>query len=641
MPATNSRCLFIGIAVGHPAGLHPLPGVYAALDAMAGWAQARGDAVLQIDDRTVDAAGQRASVSADDIRALVEPYLAPRTGQLDRVTAYFAGHGHLIGGEPVWVLSQGQTLSHHRVAVDAFRAALETYGARQISLISDACKTAAHFPTQAEAGLRESGAAPHLDLEHDRIFATQDGRAAYAANHGETLLFSTVFQRFLGGEFPEALDVINNGQVTSRTIKLGFRKRFERELAAMGVFQAQTPSIHAGFQHPDNVYSSPPPPPEDTAPARGGEAFSPMVQVDPILGDDAPVFRPVLPAHSPDPSAEGGFSPAIDPAAPPEPAPSARRGADRTLKQRLGDASRTRAGQAAGEAWSALGAINRGWDIALVTDLSAPPPALAVRDALAATPAAPGRAADTLQTLPDAGPARLATVSGRNAHALLEVQLGEPPDELTLWLPRYRGLTLQMTVSDNTDSAPRASDQSRLIIRDLSWRDRGGARAGDDVKPWRVLTAFLANKLQPEDVDRLAEQLRAGKHIDPMRGVICAYLYDRIGAHARIAEMAAFYPRFGQAVPFDIALLARAPLHWRAGRGWQAVLADHDDAPVSVGGLAPWLSAGWARLAASANRQLNLLGALQGHLSPQAVAALAGPDGQAAARALIARLEKG
>jgi hypothetical protein len=69
--------------------------------------------------------------------------------------------------------------------------------------------------------------------------------------------------------------------------------------------------------------------------------------------------------------------------------------------------------------------------------------------------------------------------------------------------------------------------------------------------------------LRAEAVTDLAVALRHGKHGDPVRGVIAAYLYDSIGDIDSIRRMAYFYVVHGQGIPYDIALLAE--LHGEGG----------------------------------------------------------------------------
>jgi hypothetical protein len=114
----------------------------------------------------------------------------------------------------------------------------------------------------------------------------------------------------------------------------------------------------------------------------------------------------------------------------------------------------------------------------------------------------------------------------------------------------------------------------------------------------------------------LAIDLRQLKHVDPVRGVISAYLYDSIGDVDSIRRMAFYYVQHSQAIPYDIALLAQLDGDLRSdGVLWARVPAVSERKPRTereskiewtysatqegrgiVGGLWPWLRQGWAFL---------------------------------------------
>jgi hypothetical protein len=122
--------------------------------------------------------------------------------------------------------------------------------------------------------------------------------------------------------------------------------------------------------------------------------------------------------------------------------------------------------------------------------------------------------------------------------------------------------------------------------------------------------------IRADEAMDLAVELRQGKHADPVRGVISAYLYDSIGDVESIRRMAFYYIQRRQAIPYDIALLAqlkgerrgdglllatvpavppREPRTEQESRvGWT-----HEATPEAtgvVGGIWPWLRQGWAFL---------------------------------------------
>jgi hypothetical protein len=117
------------------------------------------------------------------------------------------------------------------------------------------------------------------------------------------------------------------------------------------------------------------------------------------------------------------------------------------------------------------------------------------------------------------------------------------------------------------------------------------------------------------DVMDVAVDLRQLKHVDPVLGVISAYLYDSIGDLDNIRRMAYYYARNGQPIPYDIALLAQLR---RSGRdnslsarvpaveareprtkeershGW--TYSHTPETEGQIGGLWPWMRQGWAFL---------------------------------------------
>ena len=122
--------------------------------------------------------------------------------------------------------------------------------------------------------------------------------------------------------------------------------------------------------------------------------------------------------------------------------------------------------------------------------------------------------------------------------------------------------------------------------------------------------------MRADEATDLAVELRQDKHADPVRGVISAYLYDSIGDVESIRRMAFYYLRHGQAIPYDIALLAqleggkrndgllwatvpavpqREPRTQQESRVNWTHEATHEATGV-VGGFWPWLRQGWAFL---------------------------------------------
>ncbi|MEP6832911.1 MAG: hypothetical protein ABJB74_05925 [Gemmatimonas sp.] len=124
--------------------------------------------------------------------------------------------------------------------------------------------------------------------------------------------------------------------------------------------------------------------------------------------------------------------------------------------------------------------------------------------------------------------------------------------------------------------------------------------------------------LRADDVRELAMSLRADKHVDPVLGVISAYLYDSINDVDNIRRMAHYYIEHGQAIPYDVCLLAQLNGQWDGQKFRVTIPATTERLPVTtaeqgspwtynatvsgagiVGGVWPWLTQGWAFLADS------------------------------------------
>lgn len=131
-----------------------------------------------------------------------------------------------------------------------------------------------------------------------------------------------------------------------------------------------------------------------------------------------------------------------------------------------------------------------------------------------------------------------------------------------------------------------------------------------------ALSQMENGALRSQDAPDLAVQLRQLKHLDPVLGVITAYLYDSIGDIDSIRRMAYYYIEHAQPIPYDIALLAQL----RGERRGDGRLCAHvpEVAPCKprteaeernewthsatraavgeVAGLWPWMRQGWPLL---------------------------------------------
>jgi hypothetical protein len=130
-----------------------------------------------------------------------------------------------------------------------------------------------------------------------------------------------------------------------------------------------------------------------------------------------------------------------------------------------------------------------------------------------------------------------------------------------------------------------------------------------------AIAKMESGALRADAATDLAVNLRQMKHVDPVLGVISAYLYDSIGDIDNIRRMAFYYVEHHQPIPYDIALLALLRGEWREGLLWAHVPAVGKRRPRTeteganewthsatsatagqVGGLWPWMRQGWTFL---------------------------------------------
>jgi hypothetical protein len=89
-----------------------------------------------------------------------------------------------------------------------------------------------------------------------------------------------------------------------------------------------------------------------------------------------------------------------------------------------------------------------------------------------------------------------------------------------------------------------------IVYRDLQFPDESGA-----VLTENALVALESNTLRADAARDFAVKLREYKHANPILGVISSYLYSSIGDTNSIRRIASFYAEYGEAIPYDIALL--------------------------------------------------------------------------------------
>lgn len=158
-----------------------------------------------------------------------------------------------------------------------------------------------------------------------------------------------------------------------------------------------------------------------------------------------------------------------------------------------------------------------------------------------------------------------------------------------------------------------------------------------------ILQRMQSSNLPPSEVDKAVAELRVGKHVNPMVGAICAYLYDYVGDLDSIRRMAYFYAHYRQPIPHDIALmgelrvrnqgvisiaevpavearpfLGKAEVPDFVTRATQAEQGE-------IGGLCPWLRQGWDFVDVPTDHEKTLVTSLSNirkHLLPETFTSL-------------------
>lgn len=597
------RRLFIGIGVQKPIGMQDLPGVHDAVRRMGDYARRNGtydDPILLLDEPPQ-------IVDYDLVRAALEPeILAGRP----RIMVYFCGHGAFLNGREIWYLSDGQNQWRQRVDVSAFRDMLASYGPRQICIFSDACQTAVVHSGSGSPILDQArGSSPLPKI--DTFRATIEGEAAYATT-SDGPLFSHCIARVLATQPPaEAIDqqYRAGGRYVVSSQSLGDYLEMNLPDYAALVGKEQHPDIVTGLRFDTNDYLELTA--EDSAKLAPEGGFLDKGKVTDLETE------PEVPAYK-----NHGSPKAV--------AAELKRRRERKLDGAL---------EAMQSEWRQLF-----WEEALHLADSVRTTAQLivrirgddsgrVRDLIASTALIRPSGESLAQ---DLGPS-----SGIGGHYLgFQIDQSFTPDkplpplpfgilrigDSTTPLQLHRDLTciLSFDLIDRDLAAGEDVGVQALGWYDVS-REHDSKHDPDRLGPMQALKGLMTGVLGANLVGLVAARLRRVKHADPLYGIVAAYLYDRAGDIDSIRRVCAFYSLHGQAVPFDIALLARVPMDWVPGLGLFIDIPEIAEDPVAreaelpsyvwqsmesvehvpVAGLAPILSAGWARLATLSQTDLH------------------------------------
>lgn len=579
------RYVCIAIGVSRAEGLAPLRAAATAAEEVGQWAEltgfARKEDICVLTDRTEPVTIERITQT---FRRLL-----PIGTQTDALLLHFAGHGlREDNTRTLWLPTDWRT-QLRAIAVERLKNRLSDFGIANVTIISDACKVLANDKDTSDLtpdGVLGSGISAGKRPIFDRYDATHDVEAAFMIP-GPTpaesrCLFSGALIEALWGA-TEALDVHHPGKVTPGSLADYLSSRVS-ELCKTYRLNCE-PQCLPG-RPPDHLI------------------YFDQTQVNAAL-------IPSLPAW-PRPAFESPvFSVDVASTAAPQ---------RRVEKDAFDSPERAAFGI---ERFSVGGAANRRrWD------------AIDAFDVYQITHP------DEANLFFGGGQAK-AIWSTEPVHRVAQEQ----------WLVDIEGNAQQLLVECDGGVFVPLLVYRRLIT--VAVRDARGVNGWLFCSPTAsqaemfpaidILQRMQSGNLPPSEVDKVVAELRVGKHINPMVGAICAYLYDYVGDLDSIRRMAFFYAHYRQPIPYDIALMGELRVRNRGlisiaevpavearpflGKAevpdfvTRATRAEHGE----IGGLCPWLRQGWDFVDAPTDHEKALVASLSDirkHLLPETFTSL-------------------
>lgn len=610
--------IFLGIGVADPRGMTRLPGVRTSIDQMADWAHKQQyDSIVRVCDDTEPVTAQR-----------IKDHLGPLLDQpLNRIVVYFVGHGFSDALDQLWILSDGPEVNTGRISRNALRASLETYGPVQIAMISDACLTARGFPSGATPVLDDrSGSRKNVFV--DNIYSTLPNEPSYffraEEKKSEFCLFTSVLLEFLNGRHPNAFRLADGEcpDVTTQTLLWNLPEAVEDRAAGLQV--DQRPKIFPGFPYGRDIYSR--------FPDRSGSDGT----VTP------PPFSNRRPHTEPGPDDPKKLEERLIGSQPSAPPLLSRQRMEKVFTEL--------------NRWNGrLAALvhhsgkNSNWGM-IVNERPT---------GFITGPLTEDGGNSWWMPITKSDLDRVVPYRGREKRLFLTLSWYiEQNTEFFTMVPVFDDLVATVHIQNESEGTEGVLKSG---CYQLSWTpeyklpyDADFSYSAKTILSWRYLLALNDGKLNSGDAHLIAHSMRDEKHINPMIGVVCAYLYDLVGDVHSIARMCHFYWQHSQAIPFDIALLSGGEIRRVSdGYGWEVIYPEApDDEPMEpdylwratprgvapVAGVAPLLRSGWNRLTALASPDRDLLegfAALTSSLSRAPIATLAGREAVEEAKRLL------
>ncbi|TAJ39330.1 MAG: hypothetical protein EPO55_12805 [Reyranella sp.] len=559
--ANGKRMVALAIGVSDAKRLRYLRGALNSATEFAKWATAFGYEAKLLTDETEP-------VTIPRLRAELDGLLQPAAKPIHRLLLYFAGHGLIREAEEgLWLLSDWYD-EFRAVAVEGLRRKLYLHGINQIAIFADACRS---LPASIEVSdlipdhVLGRGPVGRMEPAIDKFIAAQDGAEAFAIPgpnpEDDRCLFSGVLLEGLWGTKPNAFSKLLKDKVTSRSLA----EYLKAEVPPLAKRYRLTlvPSVSPTFPEGDDVYfgdgATPMPPAFPAWPADG-----PISR----MNTDEEVERPELVSH--------GYLTSVSP-----------KMNSRLMREIL-------------RSEFSLEAHKRSVQ-SILRDQPRPP-----SFETGAGFAVAGRSVRAVWTPADVFAESHGQANWWRLGQLAGYQLARPVPFL---IEFDDGLFLATTAIPRFISTVLRDQRgvSALIYREI------GTSPEIATSTENAIATMESGVLLADTLTDLAVELRQGKHADPVRGVISAYLYESIGDIDNIRRMAFYYIQHNQPIPYDIALLAHLQCDRRNdGLLWAEVPAVPKRKPRTgeeskydwtyeatsfakgvVGGFWPWMRQGW------------------------------------------------
>ncbi|CAB5671170.1 Uncharacterized protein containing caspase domain [Delftia tsuruhatensis] len=622
--------LFIAIGVHKPKGMETLPGVLEAVDKIAEWA-AQSYEVKVFSDRenpvTIDLI--RSVLTPDEDDGTTDPsFLLDRK----RIVVYFCGHGFAVWPDQYLILSPGPHQTRERISVNSFREALSSYGPKQIAFISDACRGPLTITGAADPVL-DTLAGHSKNHQKDNFFSCQNGTSSFIApaKDGKPAypIFSSILLEALseprGINLDQILLASNRQVVTSQSLADYLEEHVPR--VALTVDRIQNTQCDPGFRPVEHIYATfDNLTPEPDYGELAGNVQLPDMGVSELIVDyfDNGIN---LPEKENEKSKSHSYESAI-------------------FLAQFREREKFEARQN-----ERFKSSQSNWRRALVDEIygelkyKIPDPALVLIGGKEFSVYSQQR---EWQRVPRE---TMKPMSDRTAKAFVEAKDNASPNGTTVCLD-FNGSAISLIPMMPLTFCvcfPRTYTQGIEGLEFLSWKSVfDNPRETLGLSSVEALKGLSRGYLKSADAAKILESMRNRKHLDPMLGIIAAYLYKAAGDINNIRRMAFYYVWHGQPIPFDIAMLSGMPLN-KKDTGFfvdippvEAQQPPYIDAPrftfeatrevasSPVAGLTPMLRAGWSYMQNSPHQFHKTCWEFIDNLAPSPITTFTGKEAVAA-----------